>query len=162
MITSVNVIVSTVAEFVRPWSCKKQGGNISEENVTIIGMLCFLVLLIVISYWYIIRNRKLKLPPGPRGLPIIGNLLSLELNLHVYFAKLAKVYGPIVKLQAGSKTFIVVSSTSLTKEVLNYYDASFVNRDAPVAALVSSYGGVDIGWRSSNSEWRKLRKSFFP
>ncbi|KAI3931531.1 hypothetical protein MKW92_011133 [Papaver armeniacum] len=160
MVTSVDVIVSSVAEFVWPWSCKEQDGNICEENGTIIGMVSFLLLLTVTSYWYILRNRKLNLPPGPRGLPIIGNLLSLEPNLHVYFANLAKVYGPIVKLQVGSKIFILVSSASLTKEVLKDYDAIFANRDAPVAALVASYGGVDIGWSSSNAEWRKLRKVF--
>ncbi|KAI3851019.1 hypothetical protein MKX03_014444 [Papaver bracteatum] len=160
MITSVNVIVSTVAEFVWPWSCKKQGGNISEENGTIIGMVSFLVLFIVTSYWYIFRNRKLKLPPGPCGLPIIGNLLSLEPNLHVYFANKMHLHGPIVKLQVGSKIFIVVSSSSLTKEVLKEFDAIFANRDAPVAAVVASYGGVDIAWSSSNSKWRKLRKVF--
>ncbi|KAI3858582.1 hypothetical protein MKX03_005630 [Papaver bracteatum] len=159
MITSVDAIVSVAKEFVWPWSCKKEDGNISGENGVILGTVSVL-LLIVISYWYVFRYRKLRLPPGPRGLPLIGNLLSLESNLHVYFANLAEVYGPIVKIQVGSKIFVVVSSTSLTKEVLKDNDAIFANRDAPVAALVASYGGVDIGWSASNSEWRKLRKVF--
>ncbi|KAI3940025.1 hypothetical protein MKW98_029801 [Papaver atlanticum] len=159
MIASIDAIVGMAKEFAWPWSCKKEDGNIGGENGIIIGMVSVLS-LIVISYWYMFQHRKLRLPPGPRGLPLIGNLLSLEPNLHVYFANLAEVYGPIVKLQVGSKIFIVVSSTSLTKEVLKDNDAIFANRDAPVAALVASYGGVDIGWSASNSEWRKLRKVF--
>ncbi|KAI3918276.1 hypothetical protein MKX01_041596 [Papaver californicum] len=120
MTTSVGV----AKEFVWPWSCKKEDGNLSGENTIIIGMVTVL-LLIAVSYWYIFRNGKLQLPPGPR-----------------------------------SKILIVVSSTSLTKEVLKDNDAIFANRDAPVAALVASYGGVGIGWSPSNSEWRKLRKVF--
>ncbi|OVA07653.1 Cytochrome P450 [Macleaya cordata] len=132
-----------------------------HEN-KVIGVVVSVVVAVLVASWYVIRrsrcNRELQLPPGPRGLPLVGNLLSLEADLHVYFAKLAKVYGPIMKLQMGRKCCVVVSSSSLAKEVLRDQDATFANRDALISTLVFTYGGIDIVWSPSNPEWRTLRK----
>ncbi|KAK3220941.1 hypothetical protein Dsin_014911 [Dipteronia sinensis] len=97
------------------------------------------------------------LPPGPLGLPLLGNLPFLEPDLHRYFAKLSEIYGPIMKLQLGRKICVVISSPSLAKQVLKDYDAIFSNRDPTVAAIASTYGG-DIAWSPNGPEWRKLRK----
>ncbi|OVA07650.1 Cytochrome P450 [Macleaya cordata] len=113
------------------------------------GLVVSLLVAMLVASWYVIMrstsNGK-KLPPGPRGFPLVGNLFSLEADLHLYLAKLAQVYGPILKLQLGRKCCVVVSSSSLSKEVLRDQDATFANRDAPIAGLVSTYGGLDIGW----------------
>ncbi|RZC73295.1 hypothetical protein C5167_048774 [Papaver somniferum] len=108
------------------------------------------VLVIVISRWYIFptgkpkRNGELQLPPGPRGLPLIGSLLSCGSDLHSYFGKLAEAYGPVIKVRMGSKIYVVVSSSSLAKEILKDNDSIFANRDTPIAALAPSYGDTDI------------------
>ncbi|MED6171131.1 hypothetical protein PIB30_037946 [Stylosanthes scabra] len=99
-----------------------------------------------------------NLPPGPPGLPIVGNLLSLDPDLHTYFSSLAHTYGPIFKLQLGSKLGIVVTSPSLAHQVLKEHDTIFANRDVPAAARAANYGGSDIAWTSYGPEWRMLRK----
>ncbi|RZC57839.1 hypothetical protein C5167_005139 [Papaver somniferum] len=101
------------------------------------------------------NNGNLRFPPGPRGLP---NLLSIEPDLHKYFAKLSKIYGPIIKLQLGRIHVIVLNSSSVAKEVLRDQDANFAARDVPTAVLAFSYGGKDIVWGHCDQEWRKLRK----
>ncbi|KAF9617137.1 hypothetical protein IFM89_034288 [Coptis chinensis] len=104
-------------------------------------------------------KNKVPLPPGPRGLPIVGYLPFLNSNLHVCFANLAKTYGPIIKLQLGSKACIVLSSATVAKEVLKDNDIVFANRDVPaVAASPGAYGGVDIIWSPYGEHWRMLRK----
>ncbi|XP_026380444.1 ferruginol synthase-like isoform X1 [Papaver somniferum] len=144
-------------------SMAKQGGYIIGENSIIFAMVSA-VLIIVISCWYSFgngksrRNGELQLPPGPRGLPLIGSLLSCGSDLHTYFGKLAETYGPVIKVKMGSKIYVVISSASMAKEVLKDNDSILAYRDTPIAALVSSYGGSDIAWSPSNSEWRKLRK----
>ncbi|GJR65703.1 geraniol 8-hydroxylase-like protein [Tanacetum coccineum] len=104
-------------------------------------------------------SSKARLPPGPRGLPLLGYLPFLDPNLHHGYTKLAQRYGPIFKLKLGSKTHIVVGSSDLAKVVLREQDEIFANRDPPIAGTVITYGGQDIVWSdNNNSLWRNMRK----
>ncbi|KAL6280134.1 hypothetical protein ACE6H2_017015 [Prunus campanulata] len=96
-------------------------------------------------------NKIPPLPPGPLGMPLLGNLLSLDPELHSYFAGLAHTYGPIFKLRLGPMTCVVINSPSSAREVLK-------DRDVPVAARIAFYGGVDVVWTPHGPEWRMLRK----
>ncbi|KAK8358465.1 hypothetical protein V6Z12_A04G021500 [Gossypium hirsutum] len=98
------------------------------------------------------------LPPGPLGLPIIGNLPFIKPELHRYFSDLSRVYGPIFKLRMGSVLAIVINSPSLANEVLKVQDAIFANRDVPAAAVVGTFGGLNILWRPNGPRCNRLRK----
>ncbi|XP_022996264.1 geraniol 8-hydroxylase-like [Cucurbita maxima] len=113
----------------------------------------FLVLL-----FFRCRRRRLQLPPGPPGVPLLGNLLFLDPQLHTYFTELARKYGPIVKLQLGTKIGIIFNSHSVAREVLKDHDIAFANHDVPRAARAATYGGYDIVWSPYGPEWRMLRK----
>ncbi|XP_058081628.1 flavonoid 3'-monooxygenase CYP75B137-like [Magnolia sinica] len=104
------------------------------------------------------RNGAPPLPPGPRGLPLIGSLPFVEPDLHRYFAKLAMIYGPVMKIQLGSKLCVVLSSPKVAKQVLKDHDAIFANRDVSAAAIALTYGGIDIGFSPYGSDWRMMRK----
>lgn len=104
------------------------------------------------------RKPPHPLPPGPPGVPILGNLPFIQPDFHQYVLELSKIYGPIIKLQLGRKVCIVVSSPSLAKEVLKDHDAIFANHDTPVAAIAGMYGGHDIVWTPNGPNFRKLRK----
>ncbi|KAK6137686.1 hypothetical protein DH2020_028612 [Rehmannia glutinosa] len=104
------------------------------------------------------NKKNPPLPPGPKGLPLVGNLLSLDPDLHTYFANLAQTYGPIFTLKLGKKIGIVVTSPAVAKQVLKDHDTIFANRDVPVAGKEATYGGSDIVWNPYGPEWRMLRK----
>lgn len=104
------------------------------------------------------QKYKSPLPPGPKPLPLFGNLLSLDPELHTYFASLAQNYGPIFTLWLGKKAGIVITSPVLAKEVLKDQDTIFANRDVPAAGREATYGGSDIVWNPYGPEWRMLRK----
>lgn len=99
-----------------------------------------------------------SLPPGPRALPLVGNLLSLDPELHCYFSDLSKTYGPILTLWLGKKAGIVITSPAVAREVLKDQDTTFANRDVPEAGREATYGGTDIVWTPYGAEWRMLRK----
>ncbi|ESQ38234.1 hypothetical protein EUTSA_v10029398mg [Eutrema salsugineum] len=109
--------------------------------------------------WYRFkRGPQPPLPPGPRGVPIVGNLMFLDPELHTYFTTIAQKYGPIFKLNLGSKLTVVVSSPSLAQEILKDQDINFSNRDVPLTGRAATYGGIDIVWLPYGAEWRRLRK----
>ncbi|CAM8901117.1 unnamed protein product [Rhodiola kirilowii] len=107
-----------------------------------------------------LRKRTFPLPPGPLGLPLLGYLPFLGRDPHVTFANLSKVYGPIFKVQLGSKLHIVLSSPELVKEVVRDKDIIFANRGGGVASNIATYEANDIAFRDYGPEWRKLRKIF--
>ncbi|KAB2622518.1 geraniol 8-hydroxylase-like [Pyrus ussuriensis x Pyrus communis] len=104
------------------------------------------------------NNPYPPLPPGPRALPLVGNLLSLDPELQSYFTGLAQSHGPIFKLRLGNTVGVVVNSPSSAREILKDHDATFANRDVPAAGRAATYGGIDIAWTPYGPEWRMLRK----
>ncbi|CAN1186048.1 3,9-dihydroxypterocarpan 6A-monooxygenase [Linum perenne] len=117
------------------------------------------VLLAVLSFLFLFtRRRNPPLPPGPLALPLIGNLASLDPELHSYFGSLARKHGPILRLKLGQKLGIVISSPALAREILKDQDVAFANRDVPDVARAVAYGGSDIVWTPYGAEWRMLRK----
>ncbi|XP_011070677.1 cytochrome P450 76C4-like [Sesamum indicum] len=128
----------------------------------VIALLSVLVLSIVwfIKVFFNFAKRTPPLPPGPRGLPILGYLPFLGKNLLHQFGDLARQYGPIYKLYLGNKLCVVINSPSLLKEVVRDQDSIFADRDANIAALTATYGGNDIAFSPHNSRWRAMRKIF--
>ncbi|KAL0711984.1 hypothetical protein Bca4012_018962 [Brassica carinata] len=126
-------------------------------NVPSYGVLILIAIFPVL--WHLLkRSPQPPLPPGPRGLPIVGNLPFLKPDLHIYFRNLAQEYGPIFKLHLGSKLTVVVNTPSLTREIFKEQDINFSNHDVPLTARVLTYGGLDLVFLPYGAEWRKLRK----
>jgi len=115
-----------------PWLLEQL--NVEQKGVFFFCFLGFLALL-----WCFISNSNKGLPPGPRALPLIGNLHSLDPELHTYFASLSQTYGPICRLWLGKKLGIIITSPALAREVLKDKDTIFANRDVPAAGREFSY-----------------------
>ncbi|XVF51652.1 hypothetical protein PTKIN_Ptkin04bG0201500 [Pterospermum kingtungense] len=88
--------------------------------------------LLPLSYNKLISKSKVKLPPGPYGVPFIGYLPFLGRNIHQTFMELAKIYGPIFKLSIGQRLCVIISSPPLAKEVVRDLDITFANRNPVV------------------------------
>lgn len=120
--------------------------------------IALLVLLVAVAWWRESSTRKFLLPPGPRGLPLVGNLPFLHPELHRCFAKISLEYGPIFKVQLGTKPCIVLTSPETVKEVLKNHGANFADHDLPSVGVALTYGGIDIGFSPYGENWRMMRK----
>ncbi|KAM3357122.1 hypothetical protein P3S68_023836 [Capsicum galapagoense] len=122
----------------------------------------FLVSLPVIILFLLHKakiSRNVILPPGPFGLPIIGNLHQYDsLAPHVYFWKLSKKYGKIFSLNLGSSPIVVISSAKLAKEVMKTQDLVFCSRPSTFCQQKLSYNSHDIVFSPYNDYWREIRK----
>ncbi|KAJ0983437.1 hypothetical protein J5N97_011692 [Dioscorea zingiberensis] len=104
------------------------------------------------------QSPKPKLPPGPRKLPLIGNLHQLGNLPHHSLWQLSQKYGPLMYLQLGQAPAIVVSSSEIAREVMRTHDLASCNRPSLFSSTKLSYGCSDVAFISYGDQWRELRK----
>ncbi|XP_033014697.1 cytochrome P450 2C20-like [Lacerta agilis] len=100
---------------------------------------------------------KRKLPPGPTPLPLLGNLLQLNIrDIVTSFRKLREQYGPVFTVYMGSRPIVVLCGYEIIKEALVDNAETFGGR-GPIPALddtLSKYGVVP----TNGERWRQLRR----
>ncbi len=107
------------------------------------------------------KSTSLRLPPGPRPWPVVGNLLQLRQggeNLHETFTNYGKQYGPLVYLRLGSVHTVVASSPAMVKEFLKTHDQQFYYRPKQTMMGKIVFANNGIGFAEGGPMWRHLRK----
>ncbi|GJX34059.1 geraniol 8-hydroxylase-like protein [Tanacetum coccineum] len=99
------------------------------------------------------------MPPGPTGLPIIGNLLDLGPKPHESLAKLSKKHGPLMTIRLGSITSVVASTPDAAREILLRNDEACSGRIVPDAVTALDNNDAAVLWIPTNDEWRTIRKA---
>ncbi|CAN1828742.1 Cytochrome P450 98A2 [Linum perenne] len=126
-------------------------------DLTLISIVVSLIAFLPIAYSLIYRLR-FKLPPGPRPLPIVGNLYDIKPVRFRCFAEWAEQYGPIISVWFGSTLNVVVSNTQLAKEVLKEHDQQLADRHRSRSAAKFSRDGQDLIWADYGPHYVKVRK----
>ncbi|XVF61727.1 hypothetical protein PTKIN_Ptkin08bG0153600 [Pterospermum kingtungense] len=123
-------------------------------RVLTISALIFLFQALARKRW----TKNKRLPPGPRGLPILGNLLMLGDKPHRALQRLAQKYGPIMHLRFGSAPVIVASSPEAAELFLKTYDLVFASRPPVEVAKYIAYNQQNVSFSPYGSYWRNMRK----
>ena len=132
--------------------------------------LIFISLALAISSFLILVSHQSKksksprrLPPGPPGWPVVGNLFQVANSGKAFFEyvrDLLPTYGPIFTLRMGTRTLIIISSAQLAHEALILKGHVFANRPAenPTRAIFSC-NKFTVNAALHGPVWRSLRKN---
>ncbi|CAN4109865.1 unnamed protein product [Withania somnifera] len=114
----------------------------------------------IFFFFFIILSRfsQKKFPPGPKGWPVIGNMMMMDQLTHRGLTKLAQKYGSIFHLQMGYLHVTVLSSPEEARQMLQVQDTVFANRPAPIAVNYLSYDRADMAFANYGPFWRHMRK----
>ncbi|XP_062160977.1 cytochrome P450 71D8-like [Alnus glutinosa] len=106
------------------------------------------------------RSKGQKLPPGPWKLPLIGNLHNFVGSSlpHRALRELARKHGPLMHLQLGKVSALVVSSPKMASKFMKTHDLAFASRPLFLAPKIMTYGGSDIGFSPYCDYWRQMKK----
>ncbi|KAL3527830.1 hypothetical protein ACH5RR_012486 [Cinchona calisaya] len=121
----------------------------------------FVVLLAIVSLLNSLlrknKNKK-KLPPSPRGLPILGHLHLMGKNPHQDLHNLSKQHGPVMHLRFGFVSNIIVSSPRAAEQFLKTHDLVFATRPPHEAAKYIGFGQRNLSFGQYGPYWRNMRK----
>ncbi|KAL1540834.1 cytochrome P450 71AU50-like [Salvia divinorum] len=112
----------------------------------------------LLVYLLVGRNNTKRLPPGPRGLPILGHFHLLGKNPHVDLCHLARKHGPVMGLRFGFVPAVVMSSPAAAELVLKTHDLIFASRPRNDAARLISYEQRNLVFGPYGAYWRNMRK----
>ncbi|KGO77172.1 Cytochrome P450 [Penicillium italicum] len=105
-----------------------------------------------------IDSSRLPLPPGPRGIPIVGSLFDAPKGNSPWetYKQWSDKYGPIMAIKNGCSTTIVITSFDIVSNLLEKNNSVFSSRPIPVVIDRISLG-LTTSFLPDGEKWRTHR-----
>ena len=117
------------------------------------------VLIGLVTFYYFLRRPRYKLPPGPRGLPLIGNLHQIDhLRPQDTINQWTKEYGGIYHFRQLTDVIIVLSTHDLIYEALVTRSNDFAGRPRQYTAKVMLNFAEDLVFGDFTAKWIYMKK----
>ncbi|XP_028996275.1 cytochrome P450 2K1-like isoform X2 [Betta splendens] len=129
----------------------------SSSSTSLLGALLILLLVYIISSFLFSSRQNGSDPPGPRPLPLLGNLLLMDLQRpYNTLSELSKKYGSVFTVYFGSNKVVVLTGYKTVKEALVDHAEEFGDRDQ-IPVLNEFNKGHGVIW-SNGESWKEMRR----
>ncbi|NWI41803.1 CP1A4 protein, partial [Picathartes gymnocephalus] len=139
------------------WPLGSPGAVSATEVLLAAAAFCLAFLLL---QW---RQRQpvpegLRRPPGPRGYPVLGNVLELRRDTHLALTRLSRRYGDVMEVRIGARPVLVLSGLDTIRQALVKQGEDFMGRpDLPSFHYISN--GQSLAFSPDSGEvWKARRK----
>ncbi|KAG1874858.1 cytochrome P450 [Suillus subluteus] len=113
-------------------------------SVTWLDLLCLTGVGVYLVKQVVIKKNPAPYPPGPRGWPLIGNVLDMpRIKPWLTFTEWGQKYGDITHIEVLGRHIIVLNSTKTALEMMDSKSALYSDR--PVVPMA----GELVGWKDA-------------
>ncbi|KAF8487321.1 cytochrome P450 [Russula ochroleuca] len=130
--------------------------KVQDLGIISIGVLIGLITIYTAHY---LTSPFRKLPPGPRGYPIIGNLLDVGAGKWLKYTEWHKKYGDLIYLNAAGQPVVIINSQKAAVALFDRRAEIYSDRPRNIAACDIMTGGLHIVLAGYGEIWRRLRKA---
>ncbi|QPG99207.1 hypothetical protein C2857_001197 [Epichloe festucae Fl1] len=133
--------------------------SIMTNSALILGILAPITLLVY--YVGFRKSQKLPLPPGPKPLPVVGNIRDLPPSGKPEFqhwSKFKDLYGPVSSVSVLGATIILLQDRQSSQEILEKNSMKTYGR--PSLLFANEFCGFDkfLATRPYDAKYRRQRK----
>ncbi|KAM6388738.1 cytochrome P450 1A4-like [Pluvialis apricaria] len=132
-------------------------GVVSATEVLLAAAVFCLVFLLIQSLQQHVP-KGLKSPPGPRGYPLLGNVLELRKDPHLALTRLSQKYGDVMEIRIGTRPVLVLSGLETIKQALVKQGEDFMGRPGLHTFQYISNGQSLAFSPDSGEVWKARRK----
>jgi cytochrome P450 len=105
---------------------------------------------------YLDRQSSSSPLPGPKGLPILGNLLQIDLHkLHLILEEWAGIYGGLYQFKLANKPVVAISDTELIQQILRDRPQTY-RRASPIESITKELGTHGV-FAAEGEQWQRHR-----
>ncbi|PIL29427.1 cytochrome P450 [Ganoderma sinense ZZ0214-1] len=128
--------------------------------VQVVVSVTTVLYLLSIARWRA-RSRGLPLPPGPRRLPIVGNMFNTPRSRQwIGYRDLSRELGDILHFQVLGQSVVVLGSADAILEYLDKRSANTSDRpQSPMLELTGTDSA--LGFLPYGPRWRRQRRTFW-
>ncbi|TFK64016.1 cytochrome P450 [Pluteus cervinus] len=113
-------------------------------------------LALLIRFW---SRKGYPTPPGPKGLPFLGNIFQLPPFQFIRFMEWKEQFGPIFSLNLVGQPVIVINNLEIATELLERRSSIYADRPRIIVANEIMSGGLMLPIVPYGNLWKKLRKA---
>lgn len=118
----------------------------------LLNMISSILILLTSVLIYLNCRRRRGLPPGPPRIPVVGNLLSLSMDVLKSLKDLRRRYGDIFSLYIGKELVVVLNGYDTIHDALVKKGSQFIFR--PPSALKNFNTGILY---CNGAHWKEQR-----
>lgn len=127
----------------------------SQTSLTAValGVAAFFVFSTLLGK--LLAGKSKQHPPGPKPLPLIGNLHQVPKSLQwFHYYNWSKVHGPVMFLNLAGQPFVILSTVNAAQDLLSQRSAQYSDRPRMVMAGELVTKGMQILLRPYDAQYR--------
>ncbi|KAM5165066.1 cytochrome P450 2C11-like [Mantella aurantiaca] len=123
----------------------------------LVAVLLSIVIILFLAKVYYDQKKDKNFPPGPKSLPIIGNMhLINPISPQKDFMKLSKTYGSVYSIQMGLDKMVILCGYETIKDALVNHAEEFYERpEGPFLTRTTNGNGIVF---AHGENWKVMRR----